>query len=375
MTDHRKSLTLTPTPTHFMTPIHFTQASEAFYYVRSDFSIIVSNFEKLSAFSAGIDRLSTFIRRINEGGWKPLDSPPMSTEEKNVAGTGAAAATAGVSTDGRLTNHGNTESSLSKALTATVKSLSPKSLSSTAGDGYAMIDSESGHGMGADNRHVNHHHTSSYGVYATMGKIQMHSSSYANDEANGISNNGCTTYANSSIDITSGGANSTTGHRTILQCRNLSVLTPDSFRTLIGDIKSDENSMDSPVRNFHSNSNSVDLDTPMGVNFEIFEGDKVLVTGPSGTGKSSLLRAISGLWELGSGHIVWNTGKKYTTTSTSGSGSSGSSLVPPSNSNTHTSNSPDGVFFLPQKPYNLLGSLRQQIGTHLHVALIDCIPD
>jgi putative ATP-binding cassette transporter len=47
-----------------------TQSSEAFYYVRSDFSIIVNYFEKLSAFSAGIDRLSTFIHRINQGGWQ-----------------------------------------------------------------------------------------------------------------------------------------------------------------------------------------------------------------------------------------------------------------------------------------------------------------
>lgn len=47
-----------------------TQSSEAFSHVRSDFSIIINYFEKISAFSAGIDRLSTFIHRINEGGWQ-----------------------------------------------------------------------------------------------------------------------------------------------------------------------------------------------------------------------------------------------------------------------------------------------------------------
>ena len=46
-----------------------SQGSEAFNNVRSDFSIVVDYFEKLSLFSAGIDRLSTFIHRVNEGGW------------------------------------------------------------------------------------------------------------------------------------------------------------------------------------------------------------------------------------------------------------------------------------------------------------------
>ena len=80
--------------------------------------------------------------------------------------------------------------------------------------------------------------------------------------------------------------------------------------------------------------------TDRGVNFEVYEGDRVLIAGPSGTGKSSLLRAIAGLWELGSGRIIWNTG---------------------SDCDTCRVKAPKGVFFLPQKPYNVLGSLRQQI--------------
>jgi putative ATP-binding cassette transporter len=47
-----------------------TQSTEAFYHIRSDFSIIINYFEKLSAFAAGVDRLSTFIHRINQGGWR-----------------------------------------------------------------------------------------------------------------------------------------------------------------------------------------------------------------------------------------------------------------------------------------------------------------
>lgn len=40
------------------------QGSEAFNNVRSDFSIVVDYFEKLSLFSAGISRLSSFIKRL-----------------------------------------------------------------------------------------------------------------------------------------------------------------------------------------------------------------------------------------------------------------------------------------------------------------------
>ena len=110
-----------------------------------------------------------------------------------------------------------------------------------------------------------------------------------------------------------------------------------------------------------------------GVNFSIWEGDRVLVTGPSGTGKSSLLRAISGLWELGSGRIVWNTGKTpatISTTTTSNNNNDGSASAPAAvmvpASGCANMNAPEGVFFLPQKPYNLLGSLRQQIAYPRH---------
>jgi vitamin B12/bleomycin/antimicrobial peptide transport system ATP-binding/permease protein len=62
---------------------------------------------------------------------------------------------------------------------------------------------------------------------------------------------------------------------------------------------------------------------------EMQAGDSVLLTGPSGVGKTSLMRAVAGLWSFGRGRI----------------------LRP----------ALEEIMFLPQKPYLVLGSLREQI--------------
>jgi len=74
------------------------------------------------------------------------------------------------------------------------------------------------------------------------------------------------------------------------------------------------------------------------LSIELPTGEGLLVMGPSGCGKSSLLRAIAGLWDSGKGTII----------------------RPES----------DQILFLPQRPYMVLGTLRDQLlypNTHIEV--------
>jgi vitamin B12/bleomycin/antimicrobial peptide transport system ATP-binding/permease protein len=71
---------------------------------------------------------------------------------------------------------------------------------------------------------------------------------------------------------------------------------------------------------------------------EIARGEKVLVVGESGTGKSTLVRAIAGLWPWGSGEILL----KF-----------------------------EGLFFMPQRPYVPLGTLRRAVAYPLSPDEVD----
>ncbi|KAF8075407.1 hypothetical protein N665_1096s0007 [Sinapis alba] len=83
---------------------------------------------------------------------------------------------------------------------------------------------------------------------------------------------------------------------------------------------------------------------------DIYDKDHLLIMGPSGSGKTSLLRAMAGLWRSGKGRITFYlnpqddfTQEKYESQENSAKRSSGD------------------VLFLPQRPYMVLGTLRQQL--------------
>ena len=108
----------------------------------------------------------------------------------------------------------------------------------------------------------------------------------------------------------------------LFSCRNLTVLTPDGTRVLIGGLGAQPSEQGLPPTAY-----------TRGVDIGVRSGDRVLIVGPSGSGKSSLIRALSGLWQIGSGSIVWSPNLSESSK----------------------------VLFLPQKPYNVIGTLREQI--------------
>ena len=114
-----------------------------------------------------------------------------------------------------------------------------------------------------------------------------------------------------------------------------------------------------------------------GLDLALAPGGSLLVMGPSGAGKTSLLRAVAGLWEQGRGEVRWTVeedaasngnpsqvsdppdagGALAVRATPPGGTSAGSSSDSAPNASTDTS----GLYFLPQRPYLVLGTLRQQL--------------
>ncbi|KAL5746683.1 hypothetical protein ACOSP7_027829 [Xanthoceras sorbifolium] len=121
----------------------------------------------------------------------------------------------------------------------------------------------------------------------------------------------------------------------LLDVENLTLQTPTSKATLVRDLS-----------------------------LVINEKEHLLVMGPSGSGKTSLLRAMAGLWSTGRGKITF-----YVTVGEDFEAPTSADLtsldVKLQNTNGEfkkaINRNSRGIFFLPQRPYMVLGTLRQQL--------------
>ncbi|KAL0407158.1 UNVERIFIED_CONTAM: ABC transporter D family member 2, chloroplastic [Sesamum latifolium] len=138
-------------------------------------------------------------------------------------------------------------------------------------------------------------------------------------------------FCNVNNSVASNGALTINRGSKLLTVENLTLLTP-SKATLIRDLS-----------------------------LEICEKDHLLVTGPSGSGKTSLLRAVAGLWNFGRGTIrFYDRNARDNSPCLSADAASPEATSVHEHNKNNTRNSRD-VFFLPQKPYMVLGTLRQQL--------------
>ncbi|KAI5069026.1 hypothetical protein GOP47_0015327 [Adiantum capillus-veneris] len=128
---------------------------------------------------------------------------------------------------------------------------------------------------------------------------------------------------------------------TLLRIENLSLQTPQYTMTLIEDLT-----------------------------LTVCEGQNLLVMGASGSGKTSLLRAIAGLWRSGKGSITRfilppvdeSNGAAFQASESGVDNNDGNTATrETAEAASGLSDGRGSILFLPQRPYMVLGTLRQQL--------------
>ncbi|PUZ58694.1 hypothetical protein GQ55_5G528100 [Panicum hallii var. hallii] len=151
-----------------------------------------------------------------------------------------------------------------------------------------------------------------------------------NDSIDGIN----IIFKSSRSSVSSNGSLTQSDPCMVLEIRNLTLITPRSGNVLITDLT-----------------------------LELKDKDHLLVMGPSGSGKTSLLRALAGLWTSGNGDIIYHVrgSMKLQKSNVSSDEPSDMKLEVEEILQNSKQRRDNGIFFVPQRPYMVLGTLRQQL--------------
>lgn len=249
-----------------------SQSAGAFNHILSDLSILINQFEQLSAFSAGIERLSDFYTAMKyaDPSRSATDTPLLTL----YTTTNSTQAVVGKVLASNYDDTTTTTTTLSSTVEAPVSTENFGNITDTH---YVPLPADYKNGQTNNNNNVKM--STDY-----FGQIHLHRWTPIvdnNTNNNSINNNG-------------------RSNGNILILRSMDLCTPDKKRVLI--------------RNLTLTINA---------------GQNLLIVGNSGAGKSSLLRAIAGLWTIGNGQIER-----------------------PADEN---------VYFLPQRPYCTIGSIKDQL--------------